>query len=146
MAYTHSDLPRPTATVVPRNQIQTIAQAYHYGLAGFHATVDMIDRFGASVALNEAARAYWNAVAAATLDPPDPARLPSILGLLSTADGLVAGEVDRRTPDASVSAAEKVLDSKPVKAAGVSGGGWPWWAKVGAALGGLVIGRKLLGK
>ena len=153
MAYSHSDLPRPTATVVPRSKIQTIAQAYHYGLSGFHAVVDMIAKFGATSALDAAAAQYWDAVAAATIDPPDPARLPSILGLLASADGLVAVEVDRRAPDASVAAAEKILDSAPgpavakPRAAGVpSGGGWPWWAKVAAVVGGVVVGRKLIGK
>ena len=151
MAYTHADLPRPTAKVVPRNQIQTISQAYHYALAGFHAVVDMIAKFGESNALNAAAAQYWDAATMATINPPDPARLPAILGLLTAADGLTAGEVDRRTHDASVAAAERVLDTpskpppSPVRSAG-GGSGWPWWAKVAAVVAGIAVGRKIIKK
>ncbi len=151
VSYSHSDLPRPTATVVPRSKIQTIAQAYHYALAGFHATVDLIQKYPSN-ALASAAGLYWDAARQATIDPPDVARLPSIIGILAAADDLVAVEVDRRTPDASVAAAEKVLDSPkadaapPPRAAGITGGGWPWWAKIGAAIAGIVVGRKLLRK
>lgn len=151
MAYTHADLPRPTAKVVPRNQIQTISQAYHYALAGFHATVDLMKQsWSYTPALSNAAALYWDAAHQATLDPPDVARLPSIIGLLSSADGIVATEVDKRTPDASVAAAERVLDTpskpvpSPVRSAG--GSGWPWWAKVAAVVAGIAVGRKIIKK